>query len=200
MLFFYQNWLLLGYLVVFIPFVFIVLLVSPPFSRIFFLFEFYPPLPFLPPALSTFIFIKSEAYRGFSGSFGDFGSIVFIVANQVTSSIVDCENSLLPKIISPLLDRPSLSSFFSTLYFLRLVPALSSSVNGLPSLLLYVTHISSRFPIYCILIYISISSPSSLLIASVSSSSSENHLIHLLFTTSLSSSLSSSLYLILSLL
>ena len=84
-------------------------------------FPILSPSPFLPPVLSTFIVIKSKAYRGFSGLFGDFESIVFIVNNQVTSSIVDRGNSSHPKIVSPLLDHPSLSSFFSILYFLSLL-------------------------------------------------------------------------------
>ena len=114
--------------------------VLPPFS---------PPPP--PNFCLPFIHFTSEASRGKSGSFGDFRSNAFILANQVTSSIFTRVIVRIYVIVSPLLDRPSLSSFSSIPYFLRHLPALSSSVNGLPSFLLSVTHISSRFPIYSIL-------------------------------------------------
>ena len=55
--------------------------------------RFYPPFPFSLPFCPPFIHFKSEAYRGYSGSLGDFGSIVFIVASQVSSSLVDREYS-----------------------------------------------------------------------------------------------------------
>ena len=75
---------------------------SPAFPHL----RFYLPL-FSPPVPSTFIFIKSEAYRGFSGSFGGSGSIVFIVTIQVTSSIVDREIVRFSRISPTLTSEPS---------------------------------------------------------------------------------------------
>ena len=82
--------------------------------------------PFLssPPILSHFIHFTFEAYRGYSGSFGGFRSIVFIVASQVSSSIVDRENSSHPNILSPTAPSPfsSISYLFhhSSILFLIL--------------------------------------------------------------------------------
>ena len=82
--------------------------------------------------LSSFTQLMSDAFRGISGSFGDFRSIVFIVTSQVTSSTVDRENSSHPKSISPKStsaalypSAPSISSIFalhSFFYVIRFHP------------------------------------------------------------------------------
>ena len=189
---------------------------SPPFSRNLFISAFYLP-SFSPSILSPFIHFTSEAYRGYSGSFGDFGSIVFMVASQVSSSIVDRENSLHPillvqqqflvsilfqisvppRVILPFhLFRPysSIHSFFHIVFLSPFMPLLSRpKLSSIPLLfpLLYLLY--SQLYIYHHL---------TLYLLSVSFVSPENpsQITIILFATSLNLSLLSSLYLLLSLL
>ena len=91
-----------------------------------------------PSILFAFTQLTSDAFRGNSGSFGDFGSIFFIVTDQVTSSIIYMNNISYPEIrksnIWPFSDfssishlLPSLSLYFHIIIYHLFTGYISSS-------------------------------------------------------------------------